>query len=416
MGKRKHIAIIGAGAAGLHLGLFLRARNIEVTIHTDRRPEDYPGIRLLNTTVHHRITVDREVGLGIDHWPAAKYGYIGHYMHFGGERPLFFKGDFKAPGRAIDYRIYLPRLMQDFAERGGRIEYGAMGTDDIGRLASSADLVVVATGKGPLGQAFKHDAENSPYERPQRMLCVGLYKGVGDEPEERATFSVSPGHGELINLPVHTFGGRSHGLLFENVPGGDMEVLAHLRYEENPRKFLDTVLEKLERHHPTVFRRVDRASFDLVNGPLDLLQGGVTPTVRKTTVDLGGGKFAIAIGDVHATVDPLVAQGSNMASYGAFVLGEEIDRQSVFDRRFCEIVDDKRRNRVLCATRWTNLFLRPPSPELGQLIGAMSQNRALCDEFTDNFNYPEQQWDRVASPARILAWLDEYESALPKAA
>jgi 2-polyprenyl-6-methoxyphenol hydroxylase-like FAD-dependent oxidoreductase len=411
MEQGKHIAIIGAGVGGLHLGLLLRARDIDVTIHTDRRPEEHRNIRLLNTTVHHRVTVAREAGLGVDHWPAAEHGYIGHHMYFGGEQPLFFKGDFKTPGRAIDYRIYLPRLMEDFLARGGRIEYGAIASDDIGRIAASADLVVVATGKGPLGQAFQHDAENSPYERPQRMLCVGLYHGVAEEPKPRATLSVSPGHGELINLPVTTFGGRAQGLLFENIPGGDMEVLAHLRYEENPRKFLDTVLEKLERHHPTVYRRVDRAAFDLANGPLDLLQGGVTPTVRKTTVDLGGGKFAIALGDVHATVDPLVAQGSNMASYSAFVLGEAIDHSSVFDQRFCEQVDNQRRDRILCATHWTNRFLQPPTPEVVQLIVAMSGNRALCNEFTDNFNHPDAQWDRIASGARTLEWLKEYGCA-----
>ena len=37
----KRIAIVGAGTAGLHLGLYLRARGVDVTLHTDRRPEDY---------------------------------------------------------------------------------------------------------------------------------------------------------------------------------------------------------------------------------------------------------------------------------------------------------------------------------------------------------------------------------------
>jgi hypothetical protein len=35
----------------------------------------------------------------------------------------------------------------------------------------------------------------------------------------------------------------------------------------------------------------------------------------------------------------------------------------------------------------------------------MSQNRALADEFTENFNYPDYQWDRVSSPERIHAWV-----------
>jgi 2-polyprenyl-6-methoxyphenol hydroxylase-like FAD-dependent oxidoreductase len=412
----KRIAIVGGGAGGLHLGLYLRDHGVDVTIHTDRRPEEHAGMRLMNTVAHHSVTIAREDTLRVNHWPTDRFGYYCHYHHFGGEQPLFFRGDFKAASRAVDYRIYLPRLMQDFEQRGGRIAYGELKADDVSRLAAHADLVVVCTGKGPLGQMFEHDAAHSPFDRPQRLLCVGLYSGVAEEETRGVTLSVSPGQGELVDIPTLTFGGMAHALLMENVPGADMDVLARLRYEDDPRAFLDTLLAKLEQHHPTVYRRIDRSAFGLANGPGDLLQGGVTPTVRRTQAALGDGKFAIALGDVQAVVDPLCGQGANMASYAAFVLGEEIVRQSVFDERFCETVDQRRRDRVLGASRWTNLFLAPPSPELMQLIGTMSQNRALCNEFTDNFNRPEEQWNRLASPKRIQAWIAEHEPALAVAA
>jgi hypothetical protein len=61
---------------------------------------------------------------------------------------------------------------------------------------------------------------------------------------------------------------------------------------------------------------------------------------------------------------------------------------------------------VLAAARWTNIMLQPPSEALGMLIGTMSQNQALADEFTENFNYPDRQWDQVATPARIHAWIN----------
>jgi hypothetical protein len=101
----------------------------------------------------------------------------------------------------------------------------------------------------------------------------------------------------------------------------------------------------------------------------------------------------------------MMGQGANVASYAAFVVGEEIVNSDVLDARFCEKVDLKRQDRVLAASRWTNLMLQPPSEALGMLIGAMSQNRALADEFTENFNYPDYQWDRVSSPQRIHAWV-----------
>jgi len=47
-----------------------------------------------------------------------------------------------------------------------------------------------------------------------------------------------------------------------------------------------------------------------------------------------------------------------------------------------------------------------------QVIGTMSQDRAMCDEFTDNFNRPEAQWNRLASPQRMKAWLAERRAAM----
>ena len=45
----------------------------------------------------------------------------------------------------------------------------------------------------------------------------------------------------------------------------------------------------------------------------------------------------------------MMGQGANMASYAAFVLGEEIVNADVLDARFCEKVDLKRQDRVLAA-------------------------------------------------------------------
>ena len=113
------------------------------------------------------------------------------------------------------------------------------------------------------------------------------------------------------------------------------------------------------------------------------------------------------MGDVHSVVDPLMGQGANVASYSACVVGDEIVESDIFDERFCEKVDRAREDRVLAASRWTNMMLAPPSEHLGALIFSMSKNRRLADEFTENFNFPERQWDRIASPARVMNWIAE---------
>jgi hypothetical protein len=93
------------------------------------------------------------------------------------------------------------------------------------------------------------------------------------------------------------------------------------------------------------------------------------------------------------------------------VLGEEIVKDAALDDLFVERVDRRREDRILSASRWTNYMLLPPTPELFGLVVAMAGNQRLCDEFTMNFNFPEKQWARLASPARIKAWMDEYAPA-----
>jgi 2-polyprenyl-6-methoxyphenol hydroxylase-like FAD-dependent oxidoreductase len=401
----RNIGIVGAGIAGLHLALYLQKHGVDATIITDRAPEDYRDSRLLNTVAHHHVTIAREDYLGVNHWSDPKDHYYYHDHVFNFPQPLSFRGDFSRPSRAVDYRIYLPALMNDFTRRGGKIEYRRIEESDIAPLVARFDLLAVSTGKGPLGQLFTYRPEHTPYSQPQRRLCVGLYTGVRQPDPMNVTLSVSPGHGEMIVIPTITFDGVANALLMENVPGGDMEELATLSYDDNPKHFLSVLLGKLEKHHPTTYDRIDTSRFGLAQ-PQDLLQGGVVPTVRNTVVEFDGGKCAIALGDVHSIVDPMMGQGANVASYAAFVLGEEIVKSDVLDTRFCEKVDLKRQDRVLAAARWTNIMLQPPSEALGMLIGTMSQNPALANEFTENFNYPDRQWDGVSTPARIHAWIN----------
>ncbi|HXO51226.1 MAG TPA: styrene monooxygenase/indole monooxygenase family protein, partial [Mycobacterium sp.] len=250
----KRIAIVGAGTAGLHLGLYLQQKGGQSTIFTDKKIEDYPNVRLLNTVAHHAVTVAREDDLGVNHWPHG--GYFGHYYFIGTPgAPIEFYGDLTSgPSRAVDYRIYLPTLMTDFQDRGGRIEYRAISVADLAELSAEYDLVVISTGAGGLGQLFARDEQNSPFNQPQRHLCVGLFKGIAEQDTKAVTFGISPGAGEMIEIPTVTFGGDATALLFENRPGSDLEVLAHTRYDDNPRAFLDLVLDKLRTHYPMTAR------------------------------------------------------------------------------------------------------------------------------------------------------------------
>ncbi len=246
-----------------------------------------------------------------------------------------------------------------------------------------------------------------PLERsldaPRRHLSAGLYTGIAYTEPLGVTFGVSPGHGEIIEIPIQTFEGNVTTLLFEGAPGGDLEVLSTTPYADDPAAYERLALEKLREHFPPIFERVDPASFGLTR-PSSILQGAVTPTVRQSSIELDGGVWAIAVGDAHVTVDPLVGQGANSASYSAWVLGEAILEGTALDGELCRQVDERRLPFVLGVYDWTN-FMTAPEPHLFGLVGAMSQNPALADDFTENFNHPDRQWANLQSPEATAAYI-----------
>ncbi|TNC22707.1 styrene monooxygenase subunit StyA [Amycolatopsis alkalitolerans] len=400
------IGIVGAGVAGLHLGLLLRQHEVPVTIYSDRTARQLGSGRMLNSVAHHHATIERERALGVDHWEAEEYHYFGHHHYLGGgPQPLVFPGFFTAPSRAIDYRLYLPALLEDFVSRGGEFDVRPVQAADVVTLSERHDLVVIASGRGDMSAMFPRRADKSPYDAPQRKLCVGLYEGVAPSDPRGVTMSVAAGHGELLEIPIYSSAGHVTALLFENVPGGDLEMLAEISYEDDPAGFEKTILDKTRQYHPATFARIDPAAFHLT-GPLDVLQGAVLPSVREDYTRLPNGRYVVAVGDAHVVVDPVIGQGANCASYSAWELGHAIVEDPNFDERFCRKVADRRRNRVYATADWTNLMIRtPPPPHLLRMFGAMAQNQAVADEFTENFSYPDRQWDNLATPERVQHYL-----------
>lgn len=398
------IGIIGCGVSGLHLGLFLRQQDVPVTIYSDRTAEQLAEGRLLNTVAHHHHTLERERQLGVDFWDVGELGYGVHHHAVNGLGPevIRFRGDFDHPSFVIDYRLYLPRLMGEYQERGGELVIGAIDPGEAERVSRNHDLIVIAAGRTFTGM-FDPLPDKSPYSQPQRRISAGLYRGVTYAEPTGVGVHMSIGHGELLELPINTREGRRTALLFENIPGGDLEILADLRFEEDPARFHRVVLEKLEHHYPACFERVDRGSFELM-GPDDILQGGLTPVVREDYVKLSSGIYALAMGDAHCVVDPVNGQGANSASYSAFVIGSAILEDYALDERFCERVARERRAFVHGVSDWTNIILNP-QPHVVELLGAMARSKPLCDTYTRNFNRPDRQWDALATPERTKAFI-----------
>jgi 2-polyprenyl-6-methoxyphenol hydroxylase-like FAD-dependent oxidoreductase len=404
------VGIVGAGTAGLHVALLLQEGGLEPTLYAERTPDDVRTGRLVNTVVHNHRTRARERTIGANHWDETAPGIDGHWHSIPTEADrLEFPGFFKQPSLAVDYRIYQAMLLEDFEERGGRVEVGAVDVSDLERLAGRHDLLVVSTGRGGLTELFPPVAGRSPHTEPARLLAAGLFTGIADTPDHfYVTLSIIPGIGEVINIPMESFAGRVGVILCECVPGGDLEVLARTPYADDPKAWERLLLEKLRAYGPRVFERVDESSFGLADSNA-ILQGAVTPIVRESHAKLDDG-YAIAVGDAHVVIDPVCGLGANAASLSAFVLGEAILEGGPFDEAFCQRVDERRLPGVLAHFDFTN-FMLAPEPYIGDVFGAMSQNLGLSDDFTDNFTDPAVQLRHMASAETCAAYIASFGKA-----
>ncbi len=401
------IGIVGGGIAALHLALALQKGQVDAVVYTARDYGELPDGPLLNTVVHHNPTIVRDEFLDADHWPADRYGYRRHFHRLGGSDPVEFTGLFSRPSSAVDHRLYLPALAGTFADRGGRIRTAAIGARDLSRLAAQHDLVVIASGKGPLSGLFDRRATLSPFHAPQRRICAGLYTGIRRRIEDGVGISIAPGVGELLEIPIITRHGRVTALLFENLPHTEASALSNIDpASEGGGVFTRAVLDLLRRHHPMTLERVDEAEFGLTD-PRDLLQGAVIPAFREDYFEIEDGVFALALGDAHVVVDPIMGLGANIAAYSAGVVADRVlDSRGIFDELFCEDVARARMGVLHGASQWTNLMLRQ-HPRVSDVLRAASRNPMLANTFTDNFDHPDRQWKILATDRRAERFISD---------
>ena len=78
------IGVVGAGIAGLHLGLLLQQAGIEATIFTEQTPEQVRANRLPNVVVRSAPTRERERQLGVAHWDALGVDLTHYAFHLAG--------------------------------------------------------------------------------------------------------------------------------------------------------------------------------------------------------------------------------------------------------------------------------------------------------------------------------------------
>ncbi|MGH9580297.1 MAG: styrene monooxygenase/indole monooxygenase family protein, partial [Terriglobales bacterium] len=382
----RRIAIVGGGQSGLQLALGLQQKQYEVTVVSNRTPEQIRGGRVTSSQFMFHDSLQSERDLGINFWE--KECPITEGIAFAipgpdGSRALFWEARLDHYGQSVDQRVKFSGWMEEFQKRGGTLVIHDAGAGDLEEYAGGHDLVVVAAGKGEIARLFERDPDRSPFSQPMRALALTYVKNMAPRtPYTAVAFNLIPQVGEYFVFPALTLSGRCEIMVFEGVVGGPMDCWQDVK---TPQQHLERSKEILQRWLPWEAARCRDIELTDENG---ILAGRFAPTVRKPVCKLPSGRVVLGMADVVVLNDPITGQGSNTAAKCATVYLERIlERGSApFDAAWMQETFDAFWEYAQWVAAWTNSLLTPPAPQVLQLMGAASQIPALAGKIANSFN------------------------------
>lgn len=402
----RKICIVGAGQAGLQLGLGLLARGYQVVISSNLTGEQIRNGRVTSSQCMFDRARQNERDLGINFWDDAPKveGIQFAVCAPDGTSPIEWSSRLDKPAQSIDQRIKMPVWMKEFTDAGGDLRVEDVGIPELEALQQECDLVIVASGKGEIGKLFQRDDSRSPFDKPMRALALTYVHGMTPRAEHSAVnFNLIPGVGEYFVFPALTLSGPCEIMVFEGVPGGPMDTWAEAR---TPQEHLAKSLDILKTFVPKEYAR----SKDCVlTDDLGVLAGRFPPTVRKPILTLPSGALALGMGDSVCLNDPITGQGSNNASHCAATYLAAIlahgDRP--FDADFMQATFETYWDYAQFVVGWTNNMLLPPPEHMLKLLGTAQGSPRVAHWFVNGFNDPRTYFPTITDPGLTDAFLGE---------
>jgi hypothetical protein len=386
----RRIAIVGGGQAGLPLALGLLAQGYQVTVATNRTPDDIRGGRVMSSQCMFDQSLQIERDLGLNQWeaqcpPVQGIGLTVPHPALPGEKAIDWSARLDRPAQAVDQRVKMPAWMELFEQRGGTLLIEDVGVAELERLATENDLVILAAGKGEVVKLFERDAARSPFDKPMRALALTYVKGLRPQPDySRVAFNLIPGVGEYFAFPALSPSGPCDIMVFEGVPGGPMDCWRDIK---GPQEHLAQSLKLLRTYLPWEAERATQVELTDANG---YLAGSFAPTIRKPVMILPSGKLVFGLGDAVTVNDPITGQGSNNATKAARIYLDAIlaHGEQEFTRAWMEQTFERFWDYAQYVVTWTNTLLTPPAPHMLELLGAAGQCPPLASAIANAFNYP----------------------------
>lgn len=411
----RSISIIGAGPAGLILGIGLVRAGYDVTLYSDRAPEairsgfvpSSAGLSFAGQAV--------EAELGLNTWDDRVQELEG--VHFdvvapGGDLVTTIEGPWHdGPWRCVDLRLKCFSWMAEFERLGGRVVVREITPDDLERCAAHTDLTVVAAGKGKISSFFARDDEKCIFAEPQRNISMVVVK---DHPGWVDAVGFAPLHytkmldvGEVIcGTFLNTDEEPAIFLIFDAVPGSPMDRFMDVSSNEEQ---VEVSKQFVKECMPWEWERVkDMRLAD----PGAAIRGRITPTVRKPVAKLPSGALLTGVGDTLSTKDGIGGQGLNSAvKSGHHMLKAILDRgDKAFDAEWIQHTwDDFWNTYEQYADVFNNGLMMPVPVHQQKIFAAAARNPELARKLFHCFSHPPSAFPWMVDPAAAEEVLAQVE-------
>lgn len=408
----KRITIVGGGQSGLQLGIGLLQKGYDVKVIQDRTPDQIAEGRVLSSQCQFDASLDHERALGINYWEDSCPPVEGISFSVpnpeGPGKAVDWAARLDAKAQSVDQRVKMPRWLAEFERLGGKLEIALADIPMLETEARTADLVIVASGKGDIGKLFERDAARSPFDAPQRALALTYVHGMTPREKHSAVnFNLIPGVGEYFVFPALTKSGPCEIMVFEGVPNGPMDCWRDVK---TPAEHLAKSKEILDTFVPWEADRCRNIELTDDNG---ILAGRFPPTVRKPVGTLPSGAKVMGLGDAVCLNDPITGQGANNAAKAAAVYLDAIVARgdAAFDESWMTATFERFWDYAQWVVQWTNMMLLPPPPFVLNIMGSAQVLPGLASRIANGFDDPRDFFPWFADPTAAEDYLTSLQAA-----